>query len=214
MNKFEQLKNKLTQLETKDKNFKNFGSELHKYQLNPCLSEAEIQAFEAKNRITLPDDYRNFLLEVGNGGAGPGCYGLVKLEVNKEISEGENDYYLSQPFLLKKAWNCPHLLNPGEEFVDIDEDKLTQGTMYVANYGCDIHSRLVITGEQRGTIWINDCGSDGGIYPCSLQIASFYHYEGYVIEEEELESVLSEPALSFYDWYDNWLDKSLEADYI
>ncbi|MFB2971709.1 SMI1/KNR4 family protein [Aerosakkonema sp. BLCC-F183] len=211
MNKFDRLKNKLTQLATKDKNFKNFGSELHKYQLNPCLSEAEIQAFEAKNRITLPDDYRNFLLEVGNGGAGPGD-GLRKLEVDKEMSTAENDYYLSQPFLLMKAWNYPGLLNPGYEFVDINEDKLTQGTMYVANYGCDIHSRLVITGDQRGTIWINDCGSDGGIYPCSLQIGSFYHSE--MVEDEELEPALSEPPLSFYDWYDNWLDKSLEADYI
>ncbi|MCL1471808.1 SMI1/KNR4 family protein [Argonema antarcticum] len=205
MNKFEELKNKLTQLATTDKNFKNFGSETHKYQLNPCLTEAEIQAFEVKNKIALPDDYRNFLLEVGNGGAGPG-YGLRKLEVKKEMSRGENDNYFSQPFLLKKAWNYPGLLNPGEEFVDIDEDKLTQGTISVANYGCGIYARLVITGDQRGTIWIDDRGNDGGIYPCSLQIASFYHSE--MIEDEDLEPALREPPLSFYDWYDNWLNSS------
>ncbi len=213
MKNIQQLKNKLTQLAKNDKNFQNFGSELHRYQLNPCLTESEIQFFEEKNRITLPEDYRNFLLEIGNGGAGPG-YGLLELKVKNEkeitevIQEGY-DNYLSQPFLLEKAWNYRHLLDPDEEFVEIDEDKLIQGTINVTHYGCDIYARLVITGNQRGTIWINDCGGDGGIYPCSLHIAYFYHCEGYD-NEEELQSAFRQPALSFYDWYDNWLNSSLE----
>lgn len=211
MNKIEQLKNKLIQLARKDKNFQNFGSESHLYKLNPCLSKAEIQAFEVVNKITLPEDYRNFLLEVGNGGAGPG-YGLLELKVKKEegtaeVLQGEKDHYLSQPFLLDKAWNNPYLLDPDEEFVNIDEDKLMQGTIYVAHYGCGIYACLVITGNQQGTIWIDDRSSDGGIYPCSLQIA--YSYHCYEIKEEELQSALREPALSFYDWYDHWLNSSL-----
>jgi SMI1 / KNR4 family (SUKH-1) len=36
--------------------------------LNPPLSEQEVLAFEHKYCITLPEGYRRFLLEVGNGG--------------------------------------------------------------------------------------------------------------------------------------------------
>src|SRR5947209_1602571 len=44
----------------------------HKGCVNPVLSEEELVAFERKHRITLPEEYRTFLLEVGNGGLGPG----------------------------------------------------------------------------------------------------------------------------------------------
>ncbi|MGA9381111.1 MAG: SMI1/KNR4 family protein [Phormidium sp.] len=201
MNKIEQLKNTLTELATKDKKFTIFGSETHRYQLNPCFSEVEIKAVEAKNKITLPDDYRRFLLEVGNGGAGPG-YGLLELEVKEEGKKGN---FLSQPFLLNKAWNYSEFLNPDEEFVDIDEDKLMQGTIYLANYGCGISACLVITGYQRGKIWIDDRGNDGGIYPCSLQFAYLYHSNNFQIEDEDCDT-----ALTFYDWYDNCLNSCLK----
>jgi hypothetical protein len=35
--------------------------------------------FEKHHNITLPDDYRRFILQAGNGGAGP-HYGLLPLE--------------------------------------------------------------------------------------------------------------------------------------
>jgi hypothetical protein len=44
--------------------------------MNPCLKEAEISAFEKRYHIELPQDYRLFLMEVGNGGKGPPYYGL------------------------------------------------------------------------------------------------------------------------------------------
>jgi hypothetical protein len=41
-------------------------------QREPTLSEARLLAFEAEYRVTLPEEYRLFLREVGNGGLGPG----------------------------------------------------------------------------------------------------------------------------------------------
>ena len=38
-------------------------------QMGPVLSEEQIHAFEQKHQITLPEGYRRFLLEVGDG-----CY--------------------------------------------------------------------------------------------------------------------------------------------
>ena len=45
-------------------------------RLYPCLSLTEIEAFETKCRVTLPTEYRRFLLEIGNGGAGPSLDGM------------------------------------------------------------------------------------------------------------------------------------------
>ncbi|MBK8270721.1 MAG: SMI1/KNR4 family protein [Planctomycetes bacterium] len=47
-----------------------FGSEKHKFVLHSTLEESEVEAFESKHGISLPADYRAFLLQAGNGGAG------------------------------------------------------------------------------------------------------------------------------------------------
>ena len=57
-------------------------------QMGPVLSEEQIRAFEQKHQITLPEGYRRFLLEVGDG-----CYmfddypsyQLLPLEADREI---------------------------------------------------------------------------------------------------------------------------------
>jgi hypothetical protein len=45
--------------------------------VRPC-QKSELAAFESTNRIGLPNDYRQFLAMIGNGGAGP-FYGLARL---------------------------------------------------------------------------------------------------------------------------------------
>lgn len=55
------LKYKLNQLASLDKNLTIFASQSHQYKLNPCIPQVNIQVFEKKYKITLPEDYRNFL---------------------------------------------------------------------------------------------------------------------------------------------------------
>lgn len=89
----------------------------------------------------------------------------------------EDDEFLAQPFLLKKAWNDLDLMieNEHEEEYAYFDNKFIQGTITIAHYGCGMFARLVITKEQRGNIWINDRGNDGGIYPFSPSLCYFIH---------------------------------------
>ena len=56
---------------------KVFGAESHRFELNPAVRKSIVTNFESKYRIELPEDYRRFITELGNGGAGP-YYGVFK----------------------------------------------------------------------------------------------------------------------------------------
>ena len=55
-----------------------FGAEHHRFELGPRLPEVVVAEFEDRHEVELPPEYRRFLIELGNGGAGPG-YGLTPL---------------------------------------------------------------------------------------------------------------------------------------
>lgn len=59
----------------------------HQYKFNSCLNESDIASFEQKFGVKLPEEYRDFLLIVGNGGAGPD-YGILSLEQSLEEVAG------------------------------------------------------------------------------------------------------------------------------
>ena len=211
MNKIQKLKEKFNQLASSDKHGDVLGSEVHRYQLNPCISEAKLQAFEQKYQMTLPGDYRNFLLSIGNGGAGPG-YGLFGIGYQSEMTrilQQEGEDFLCQIFpgddLLDE--DDDDFEDEDEDFEDEDidsENYLIQGTIPIAHYGTGIYAQLVITGNQRGNVWISDRANEGEIYPASPNFCCMFHGE-----DDDCDSEEEDRALSFYQWYDDWLDKSL-----
>ncbi|MCC5607233.1 SMI1/KNR4 family protein [Nostoc sp. CHAB 5834] len=218
MDKVLQLKKNLTQLAILDATFEVFGSESHQYQFKPCLSDKDIQVFESRYNITLPSEYRNFLLEIGNGGAGPG-YGLSGLsgieseDVIPEKLYSKNYKILSKPFTLTKAWNDLDLITKNNsDFVTNNnnyfDNKFIQGTLNITNYGCGIYAMLIVTGEQSGKIWIDDRTNDNGIYPACLSFCHAFHDIN--PDDSYPNSNNEEQPLSFYEWYEDWLNRSLE----
>lgn len=204
------LKSKVFYLSQLDKNCEFFGSESHKYKFKPCLSKLDIQDFEEKYQIELPDDYRNFLLEIGNGGAGPG-YGLLGIDIHSCKDENLDFKYLSQPFVLTEEWNDLDLMQASHEEGNpvYFYPNFIQGTILVAEYGCGVEARLVITGSQRGNIWIDDRTNEAGIYPLSPHCAAFFHDDP-DIEADLYESIEEvKTAMSFYDWYHDWLNRGI-----
>lgn len=53
-----------------DKNCEMFGSSRHRYVLNPPIRKSFVQGVEQKYGFKLPEDYFQFITEVGDGGAG------------------------------------------------------------------------------------------------------------------------------------------------
>ena len=93
---------KLKRLRESDRGCELFGAAEHRYQLAGVASERTVRAFETRYGLTLPEDYRSFLLEVGNGGAGP-CYGLLPFASFGTYKVGD----LREQFPHTVAWNMP-----------------------------------------------------------------------------------------------------------
>ena len=88
-----------------------FGAENHHFLLNPALTDTDVLAFERRHRVLLPIDYRRFLTEIGNGGAGPyhGVFPLGEMDSNHGLArwQEQNGFIglVSEPFPLETEWN-------------------------------------------------------------------------------------------------------------
>ena len=81
-------------------------------------------------------------------------------------------------------WNVDHdeagpAPHPGADWAKHDQynarlDEITSapgladGAIPIAHLGCAIWLLLIVTGPERGTIWLDDRASDGGIRPAQL----------------------------------------------
>ncbi|MCX6369094.1 MAG: SMI1/KNR4 family protein [Armatimonadetes bacterium] len=133
IDEIQSLKDLLHQMQTEDPHYRVFGSGRHQYLLNPTQPEAVLQSFEKRHGISLPEGYRRFLTQVGDGGAGP-WYGLFSLE---QTLEGNN---LRRPF--------PEVNTNVHRFRG-----KRPGILTLCEYGCGIYFYLVVRGEAYGTIW-------------------------------------------------------------
>jgi hypothetical protein len=212
MPQLEILREKLDTLAAADPDLKLFGAEAHKYTLGPMLSEEEISRIEQEYKIKLPEGYRQFLLEMGDGGAGP-YLGIQPLASAINGTQRDHDI-LSRPFPLDKPLDvfeeCVEdgTLDDYYERIQDDEDYYdetlecvakfsgpyyTQGSIYLCDFGDAIVFHLPVTGPESGNIWVEDLQGDfGGIFPVSN--------EG-----------KGATRTNFLKWYENWLDKNLRS---
>ncbi|MEG4217672.1 SMI1/KNR4 family protein [Microcoleus sp. Pol14C6] len=158
-NDIKELAELLRRLRQEDKNLRVFGADSHQYKLGQTLAEAELQSFERKHQIKLPEDYRLFLKEIGNGGAGP-FYGLEPLEKAAQYRD------LSKPFPFTKATDS-YSDEELEEWGDRDE---YPGVLELCHQGCAIYSYLVVNGPAHGTIW----NGREDFYPTELSFGRWY----------------------------------------
>jgi len=192
------LKDKLKELARKDGGYLIFGASKHRYHQNGRLYEPEVKSFEKRFNIVLPADYREFVLQVTNGGPGP-YYGLESLE---DSLYQDLDYRrkadLINPgleFPLTEAWNLKFEDMEEEQYHRMKDEqyfdnKWTNGLLRISNFGCGVSMNLVVNGSEYGNIWVDDRCNDGGIFP-----DRYFGNEG---------------RITFLIWYELWLDKSLK----
>ncbi len=189
------VREKLDFLKKYDRNFCIFGSAEHKYLLNEPLTKEQISFFEEKYEVELPAEYRTFIKEVGDGGAGPG-YGLFPLFENESAHEHINlkneflfleDYDSDAYFEEQVTCECSDCSKCHNKEVCLEyEDEMGRvryqgGSLAVCFEGCTFYRRLIMNGERCGEVWAESVG------------------EGLKRVEE-----------GFNEWYCGWLDNSIE----
>ncbi|GHJ96568.1 hypothetical protein SNE510_60870 [Streptomyces sp. NE5-10] len=165
-----------------------FGARGHQWVLEQPLSHAELAELEAQMKVTLPEEFRAFLLLVGAGGAGP-AHGMFPVRRVQGRWRWEGDgadmadlSRLAEPF--PEQGPAPELVEallaerPEEEdFDEIEEfddaieawderwdavmfaPERTVGAIAICHLGCAQREWLIISGSHRGTIW-SDCRVD------------------------------------------------------
>lgn len=202
----------LTQLRRKDSCRSVFGSPTHDYKLNPPISVSTIEEFEARCGIRFPEDYRYFVAEIGNGGAGPyyGLFPFGQIDDGRSWDQGDLVGDVSRPFTHVEAWNLPESFWQQEPDIPPDmpleeEDRLVEawdrveqehyfnpaimnGAIPICHLGCGLWHWLVVNGEQKGFVWCDFRSDHRGISP---------------LRDE------SGRQMTFSDWYISWLNESL-----
>jgi HEAT repeat protein len=163
-------------------NLSCFGSEKHQFRLNPPLTEAELQAFEAQHEVRLPADYRTFLQYAGNGGAGP-YYGLYPLKMWNDLVDWTLDDVPDNILALP----CPLYpeLPPTNNWDEgLGEVSPYQGTLSLGTQGCSYVMQLIVTGPFAGRVVYGDADLN----------------PPYMVHEPD-----------FLAWYERWLDELLQG---
>jgi hypothetical protein len=161
----------------------NFGVERHCFEMNLPIPASDLEEFESHHKVVLPPGYREFLLEIGNGGAGP-YWGLLSLEFWHRIA-CDLPEQLPADYL---ARSCP--LRPGifaEDWLQelgCSWEERYQGSIALCHQGDGYYGILVVSGDYRGRIFYIDM--DGG--------------SPYCLRDTD-----------FLSWYDRWLDESLSG---
>jgi hypothetical protein len=145
----------------------------------PPLSESDVSAFESMHRVTLPEEYRAFLVGFGPGGSGPGDHGILPLS---RATDGMMDPYPEA--LAEEA-----VLDPERKFADYTEREPARGTVTLTYESFhETYFLLVVSGARRGRL----CRFDAHF---SLQV-------------DCVESASGEPV-GFLAWYEDYLDRLL-----
>ena len=136
--------------------------------LSAPLDSGFVEAFEASHQVRLPEDYRAFLLQVGDGGDGPGLYmrplgapfddSAPWEEGTVHRAPGEPNELLHQPFSHTQPVHLP---------ADATWADTTAGALLLFDHGCALWDMLVVTGPERGHIWLDRLADDEGLRPAT-----------------------------------------------
>jgi len=128
--------------------------------LGSTISETEIAAFESACNTRLPQAYRLFLQEVGDGWNDPAAEGIAS-PIHRLAEIERKD--LSRPLTLTDGWLW-EVEEDEEQLSDESfEHKLGNQGVELMDEGCGMTYELITAGPCAGEVW---SFSDVGVSPC------------------------------------------------
>ncbi|MCL9804899.1 SMI1/KNR4 family protein [Flavobacterium amniphilum] len=149
----------------------------------PCLNAVEIEKFESKFNISLPEDYKYTIKNLANG-----IYynGLESLRVFEKMDPDNafflQDEYVWSEFPLDKRLYFGY---PGQDIQKEEDEEswypyeteyvndsnpynkggTTYNTINILSTGCGGYDFIVVNGKEKGNIWCYNKLSNNDIYP-------------------------------------------------
>ena len=177
--------------------------------LEPPLHPNELSAIENSLASPLPEDFRSVVGELANGMIGPGD-GVRPLVMRSILSTSQR---------LRRRWSIETPLFPDyTRSYDRSIKRCGDGALVVSELRSATVYVLILTGEERGSIWYDDSANSGVVAPVLTDES------GHLIEVAHMDWSRGEPLLrqfelmasegrraSFGSWYLNWLDKMIAA---
>jgi len=142
----------------RDPEFRVFGAEKHHYKPMK-VSDNEIKEFELVIGCELPEDYRQFLLDVGTG-VGP-YYGLwsfdnIRKELNSIYEDYRDEYNVRarpcDPFELEETAFLTES-SDNKKAILVDAPKGPGGFLPICHEGCEYLTVMVVSGALRGRVF-------------------------------------------------------------
>ncbi|MFE4662545.1 SMI1/KNR4 family protein [Streptomyces hydrogenans] len=132
-----------------------------------------VRSFEAEHGIVLPEPYRTFVAEICDGlAAGPPHYGLLPfVEIPDDWDTDGSERVLAEPFPFTTAWDGE---DDAEDLSEEETEALWDamsghGSLLLGTDGCAMYWHLIVTGPQRGHVWLTD---ENGALPFGTPPAS------------------------------------------
>jgi hypothetical protein len=164
---WDEVKNKIQQLQAVDQTCQLFGAAYHRYRLNPAVDRDQITDVASRLNVSLPEALKHFYTSLGNGIAGP-YYGLFPIERLR-------GYQPDRPFQgvehFKSIAAAEGELSENGYFEVFHED--LQGLIPVISEGCGHEVCLISSGEKIGQVVSVSC--DGYLRDTGQTLGDLYH---------------------------------------
>jgi hypothetical protein len=148
------------------------------------LGWAAVRAFEERHGVLLPEPYRSFVAEVSDGDrAGPPGYGLLALaDLPGDWGADRPGRDLARPFPLTQSWYWEVDERPWSEIGPLIGPVADHGSIVLGTDGCGMNWHLVVTGPQRGQVWLitGECAAPFGVDTGDLALPGEPGFLGWV----------------------------------
>jgi hypothetical protein len=194
---------KLDTLKRLDRRQTVFGAGSHKYR-SICVTPTALSALEYDMQVKLPDEYRNWLLNVGYG-AGP-YYGLypperVLARFRSYVSGTGGEVASPASITARQVDRYLEQVRTAGSYVGIRITADTfDGAVPIGEQGCSGETFLVVSGPLAGTVF----GESGDLIDEPWTAAAAFWPDSFVRDPYSLPH-----PLSFLNWMESWIDVSI-----